>query len=177
MEELKKIEVFKRLGSSLIERGQWFLRKAFDVKVKRVLSSTQIRNFLIGVGFDNSKLYFADRSYSIIDLSVMRSIIKYSWVDRKKYLAEFHDCDDYAGEFKAHVSEIYNINSVALARQIEVDIGDKKVWHRAGLFLAIEDNILKVFLLETQNDKFVEIKKGVPLVIGTWTYKLNSLDF
>jgi len=177
MEDLdfKYTEAYKRLGAVLIKNGQFFLKRAFDVKVKRTLNQTQIKNFFKELGYD--KLYFADNQYSVIDWKVMQSIIKYSWVDRKAYRQNFWDCDDYALAFKAHVSETYLINSVALAKHIKVTIGDREVWHRACVVLAVDDYTLKAYLLETQNDKFVEIKKGVPLVIGSWSYLLSKIEF
>ena len=89
-----KRDLYKKLGSQLIERGQWFLKTAFNVKVVRTISSSQIRTFFKGLGYD--KLQFADRLYSIIDWKTMKDIIKYSWVNRKKYVSEKFDCDDYA---------------------------------------------------------------------------------
>ena len=55
--------------------------------------------------------------------------------------------------------------------------GDKIIPHRACIFLAVENNILKVFFLETQNDGHVEIKKGFPINVGSWSYKLDVIEF
>ena len=172
---LMKRDLYKKLGSQLIERGQWFLKTAFNVKVVRTISSSQIRTFFKGLGYD--KLQFADRLYSIIDWKTMKDIIKYSWVNRKKYVSEKFDCDDYALAFKGHVSEIYNINSVALAKHIKVTTSSgKEIWHRACVVLAVEDNILKAFLLETQNDKFIEITDSKLLMLGKWRYSLDTIE-
>lgn len=169
-------KLYKNLGSELILRGQWFLREAFNVKVARTINSTQIITFFNGLGYD--KLYFADGLYSVIDWNVMKEIIRYSWVDKKKYISEIFDCDDYALAFKSHVSEIYNINSVALAKHIKVITGDgKEIWHRACIVLAIENHELKAFLLETQNDGFIEITDSNVVTIRDWRYKLDTIEF
>jgi len=175
---MDKRNLYKKLGSQLIEKGQWFLKEAFNVRVERVATKVHIRNLFTSLGFNNSKILFADAKHSVVSLDTMKDIIKYSWVDRKKYLDEVHDCDDYALEFKAHSSEIYNINSVALSKHMKVTTNTgKEIWHRACVFLAIEDNILKAYLLETQNDGFVEIKKGILPVIGSWKYQLDTIEF
>ena len=173
---MKKRDLYKKLGSQLIEKGQWFLKNAFDVKVTRTMNSIQIRSFFKDMGYD--KLYFADRWYPIIDWNTMQNIIKFSWVDRKAYTKDVFDCDDYALAFRAHVSEVYNINSVALAKHIKVITGDgEEIWHRACIVLVVEDHILKAFLLETQNDGFVEITDSNLLMIGDWRYKLDTIEF
>lgn len=172
------ISLYKKLGADLIKRGQWFLEKAFNVKIKKVVTKIQIINFFSGMGFSVNLLRFADFFYSIPDINVMKDIIKYSWVDRKDYIKEVHDCDDFAMEFKAHLSGIYNINSVALAKHIKVTTNaDKEIWHRAVVFLAMKDSTLKAYLLETQTGKFIELENDLPVKIDSWTYNLSEIEF
>ena len=175
---MNKIALYKNLGSELISRGQWFLKQAFNVKVERIVNKTHIRNLFTSLGFDYNKVLFADTNHLVVSIATMEDIIKYSWVDRKKYIVEHFDCDDYALAFKAHVSEIYNINSVALAKHIQViKSNGEKLWHRACVFLAIDNFTLKAYLLETQNDKLIEIKNALPTELGTWKYQLDTFEF
>ena len=171
-------ELFKKLGSQLIEKGQWFLSKAFNIKVLDTTNKIFIINLLVSKGFFLNKMRFADFWYKVTSLETMREIIKYSWVDRKKYVKDTFDCDDYALAFRAHVSEIYGINSVALAKHIKVttDTG-KEIWHRAVVFLAIDNGLTDAYLLETQNDLVIRLRKNEPIKLGTQTYELSEIEF
>ena len=171
-------DLYKKLGSQLIEKGQWFLKKAFNVKVEDRSNKIDIINLLVSKGFLIEKMRFADFWYDVISLDVMKEIIKYSWVDKKAYVAETFDCDDFALAFRGHVSETYGINSVALAKGIKVttDTG-KEMWHRAVVFLAVDNGIMNAYLLETQNDKLIKLNKNEEIRLGSWTYKLSEIEF
>jgi len=176
--EIKYLKAYKKLGATLIERGQWFLRKAFNVKVLKRTTKIDIINLLVGKGFFLNKMRFTDFWYDVISLDVMKEIIKYSWVDKKEYVAETFDCDDFALAFRGHVSETYGINSIALAKHIKVvtDTG-KEMWHRAVVFLAVDNGIMNAYLLETQNDKLIKLNKNEEIRLGKWTYKLSEIEF
>ncbi len=170
-----KLRMFKGLGASLIENGQRMLNRAFNVKYTRELAADGLRNFLSGLGID--KISCADNRYYMIDWAVMKEIIEFDWTERKKYLTDVWDCDDYSNAFKSHLAEIYNINSVGLVRNAKVTIGDKTLYHRCNLILATEDNVLKAFVFEAQHDTWQEFKKDVPVVMGSWQYQLGNFDF
>jgi len=176
-EKQKIITLYKRLGAMLIQRGQTFLSKAFRVRFTRIITGNELKNFLGSLGLD--KVYCSDGKYYIVDWEVMKNIIKYDWTDKKKYLVDRRDCDDFANAFKSNLSAIYGINSVGLARNVKVRIIPRKkdVWHRCNLILATKNNVLKAFAFEAQNDKFQEVKKGVPVIMGNWKYRFGFFDF
>ena len=171
-------DLYKKLGSQLIEKGQWFLKKAFNVKVEDRSNKIDIINLLVSKGFFLNKMRFADFWYDVISLDVMKEIIKYSWVDKKAYVAETFDCDDFALAFRGHVSETYGINSIALAKHIKVvtDTG-KEMWHRAVVFLAVENGVTDAYLLETQSDLLIRLRKNEKIHLGKWTYELSEIEF
>ena len=177
IEQKKQIKLYKYLGAMLIEKGQWFLKKSFNVKFARIITGNELKNFLNGLGVENA--YCSDNKYYIVDWKVMRSIIKYDWTDRKKYLVDRRDCDDFANAFKSNLSVIYGINSIGLARNVKVHIisENRDVWHRCNLILATEDNALKAFVFEAQSDGYQQLTKGVPIQIGGWQYQLGFIDF
>ena len=171
------IPMYKKLGATLIEKGQWFLKRAFHIKYTQTITKEELKNFLAGLGLDRNKIYCADRKYYLIDWEVMKDIIEYDWTDKKKYIVDAFDCDNFANAFSSNLAETYGINSAGLAKSIKVTIGDRVVYHRANLILATEDNILKAFVYEAQNDKWQELEKDVPIQIGSWKYELNSFAF
>ena len=89
-----------------------------------------------------------------------------------------HNCDDYALAFRAHLSEVYGINSIALAKHIKVTTSSgKEIWHRAVVFLAVNKGITDAYLLETQNDLLIKLKKNEDIQLGEWTYSLSEIEF
>lgn len=172
-----KIKIYKNFASQLIKRGKSILKKAFNIKLKATTSGSILSLFY---QLDYKNLYFADQTYYYVDLSVMEDIIKYDWTDRRKYIKEINDCDNYSLAFKSHLWEIFGINTVAEARHIEmIDPETKKhlAWHRANVFVAKKDGVLKAFLLEPQTDKFTEMKKGGRYIFYKKEYVLKSFDF
>ncbi|MHA1303382.1 MAG: hypothetical protein ACTSPI_06750 [Candidatus Heimdallarchaeaceae archaeon] len=172
---MNKLDLYKELGSTLIEKGKFFLTKAFDLKDLRIISKSYLTGVLNSVGLSN--LYYADAKYYVPTLNSMKDIIKYSWTDKKQYQTDQYDCDDYALSFRAFCSELFGINTVALAKSIKVTTNTgKEIWHRACIFLAEENGVISAYLLETQNDRFIKLEKGISPTLGTWKYNLaNSL--
>ena len=64
----RQIKLYKYLGATLINQGQWFLSKAFSVKFTREITREELRNFLGGLGLDRSRIYCADQRYFIVDI-------------------------------------------------------------------------------------------------------------
>jgi len=174
----KQLNLYKNLGAILISKGEWFLAKAHNVKYTQTISSATLKNFLVGLGLTN--IYTADNKYRLADWKVWQSIIKYDWTDKRKYLSDFFDCDDYANAFKSRMSEIYKLNSVALARStILYDRNTKKKVgvHRHNIIVATSNGILQAYAFEAQTDEWQLIQKGRPIEMGNWQYQIKYLDF
>ena len=171
------IPMYKKLGATLIEKGQWFLQRAFHVKYTRTLTKDELVNFLAGLGLDRNRIYCSDNKYYVIDKEVMEDIIVYDWTDSKKYLTDVFDCDDFANAFKSNLGIIYNVNSVALSKYVKVTIGSRIVYHRCNLILVTDNDVLKAFVFESQTDGWQELKKDEPIQIGTWKYAMGAFDF
>ena len=174
------INMYKVLGLELIENGIWFLRKAFHLKPKKT-SRSYIQSFLVNKGMPIGKMFFADNNYFYTDIGTMKDIILHDWTDKKKYEEDINDCDDFAFNFKSNMQERYHITAVALARSItisDIKTGEFINWHRANVFLADENNVLKLWFLEPQTDKVVEIVNYNQLINLTgWLNRLNIIDF
>lgn len=179
-EKQKCIHIYKVLGSQLRNRGNKFSKKAFNLKPIKV-SKTDIKNALIRNGF-KKWIYNADHDYFCVDWKTWQSIIFHDWTNKRKYVAEKGDCDDFAGIFKNRMSEIYGLNSVALGRGTRVyDKNTNKLIavHRHNIIIAIKGGVyLEPYIFEAQNDGFVLLEKGVPIIIKNWRYSLDGwIDF
>ena len=180
MEKQRKINIFKGLAVRLHDQSLWFFKRAFRLKLKKT-SQSYIKMFLAGRGMPISKIWFADRDYYYVTIEEMKDIILHDWVDKKKYLKEKFDCDDFALVFKAHLAERFNINAVGLARSIKIsdaNTGEHIGYHRANVFFADDNGVIKLYFLEPQTDKMVEVWGYNKLIELTgWTNQLNVFDF
>jgi len=180
MDRQKKINMFKALAVRLHNQSLWFFKHAFGLKLKKT-SQSYIKMFLAGRGMPLSKIWFADHDYYYVTIEEMRDIIKYDWTDKKEYLKEKFDCDDFALVFKAHLAERFNINAVGLARGVKIDsisTGEPKGYHRANIFFADDNGVIKLYFFEPQTDKMKGIwgyNKFIELT--GWYNKLNIFDF
>lgn len=179
-EKQTKINIFKILGLKLIENGIWFLKTAFHLKLKKT-SRSYIKSFLISKGMPLNKIFFADPNYFYTDINTMKDIIFHDWTDREKYEKDKNDCDDFAFRFKSHMQERYKITAVALCKHIELldpETGKHLNFHRANVFFADENNVMKLWFLEPQTDNVVEVKDYTEFIRLTgWLNKLNIFDF
>ena len=176
----KKINIFKALAVKLHNQSLIFFRRAFNLKPEKT-SRAMIRAFLAGRGMPLDKVWFADHDYYYVTIEEMKDIILHDWVDKKKYLSEKFDCDDFALVFKAHLAERFNINAVGLARSVKINdlkTGKPKGFHRANIFFADDNGVIKLYFLEPQTDKVVQIWGYNELIKLTgWTNQLNVFDF
>ena len=180
IQKQKKINLFKGLAVRLHNQSLWFFKRAFRLKPKKT-NKSYIKAFLAGLGMPISRLMFADNSYYFLTIEEMKDIINFDWTDQKVYVKEVYDCDDFAVTFKSHLSERFHINSVALARSIKIsdaETGEHIGYHRANVFLASENDVMKLWFLEPQTDRVVEVKDYNKLINLTgWLNRLNIFDF
>ena len=180
MEKQKIITIYKILGLELIKRGIRFLRTAFHLILKQTTRSN-LQSILLAKNTPLKNVGFADGTYFYTDIGTMRDIIKYDWTDREKYVKEQGDCDDFAFRFKSHLQERFGITAIGLCKHIQLsdpDTGEHIGYHRANVFFADENDVLKLWFLEPQTDKVVEIKNYDTLIKLTgWLNKLNLFDF
>ena len=181
MKKQKMIPMFKSLGVKLITNGIYFLKKAFHL-VPKPFSRTSLRIFLASKNAPLNKVISnVDSTYFYTDIDRMKEIIYYDWTDKGVYVKDKHDCDGFALHFKSHLEEIYGITAVAWAKSIElssIDTGKHIDYHRANMFIADDNNVMKLYFLEPQTDRVVEIEDYTKLIELTgWKNCLNIIEF
>ena len=113
----------------------------------------------------------SDNKYQLTDWLTWQKLIEWDWTNHKKYIADFFDCNSFSDVFGARMREFYHLNSTGRFSCNIYDLTTKKVIpHRARIIIATDKTALKVYILETQSDKWVEVEVGKPIVIGTWQY-------
>lgn len=170
---------FKKLGNSLIVKGVWFVKNAFNVKPQTTTGAYLKALITARTGLTGVRL--ADRTYYYIDIDTVKDILKYDLVDEKKYESEKYDCDDFSQTIHAIFRYVFELNSMGTARGIEmVDLktGKNVGWHRANIFIASDNGTIKLYYLEPQNDFIQEItSKEIIGIQGFKDKKLILRDF
>ena len=168
----EKLSLYQTLGSNLISKGKWFLNKATFVN-KWYYSSKIISKYILEVTGITPALY--DERYYTTDIETWKTIIKNDWTNKKKWIADTFDCDNFAGSFTAYCADIYGLNS---AGRFTVELLDPETnahigYHRAVIII---DKKLDCYLLESQSDEMVKIEKGIMPMIDNWKYKCNYIS-
>ena len=171
-ETLKKFSLYRSLGSQLINQGKLFLNKATLVN-KVVFQGSIIRTAVLDKTGVPPVLY--DEKYHTTDIDTWKTIIENDWTNKKKWVTDTFDCDNFAGAFCAYCADIYGLNTAGrftvelLNPETNAHIG----YHRPVIII---DSKLDCYLLESQDDRMILIERGKDLVIGSWKYKVNYIS-
>ena len=107
---------------------------------------------LTDVGFLTSgmKRLHLDSKYWACSKKEFQDWITWDWTNKKKYISEQYDCDNFAFNFKARVARKFGVNSVGL-------VIDYSGGHAYNL-IVFSDGTWKIF--EPQNDRWPTIRTG-----------------
>jgi len=172
MEKDKKLEIFRAFGNKLAKKAHWFLQNSFKIK-KTEIGRRELEDFISQkTGLPKSSIAMYDRRYYLTDWAVWQKLIEYDWTNEKQYKADIFDCDNFSSSFCSRMAEIYELNTAGrFSCELRNPITNKHIGdHRAVIIPTQETDGLHLFVLESQNDKWTEVKKGQPIVIGNWKY-------
>jgi len=170
-----KRDIFKKFGSSLVQSGHKMLRKAFDLDgKKKEVDARKVRNDIRdSTDMAPNKIYLSDRKYDTISWEDWKELIEYDWIDKRKYIDEMLDCDNFSHIFSGHMQEIYELNTAGMAHGIHLvdpDDGSHIGYHRANVIYTKEGNL---YLFEPMTDEFTLMESTSP-VIGDWQYDFDN---
>jgi len=98
------------------------------------------------------KLCF-DLKYRIPHINTLQNILQRDWLNRKQYVREFFDCDDFAICLKAHFVEQHQINAIGVV----IDIISR---HAYNVALAHDDDLnISCYVIEPQTDEIFPINQ------------------
>lgn len=162
----------RKMGVALTTAGIKMIKSAFHID-PTMITYEQMKEFLTDI--TDGKLNYislADQNYYLIPWEQWKQIIEVDWTDKKKYLKDKFDCDNFAFLFAARMAEIYDINSAGVVH------GKVNVGHFWNAIVA-KDSMgnLRLYYYEPMKDLYTEFKKGEKVVMGSWTYKSYSLRF
>jgi len=165
-----KKKIFRKFGLQLIHRGENILKDTFDIKLKKI-TYKNLRNKI------KSKmdlfLPLRDENYYLTSWDLIAEIIEYDWTNKRDYIVDRRDCDDFAEKFCANLSWLYGINSCfpisveLLNPETKKHIG----YHRAVLVATKSGNLYMYDPMEGMKDNFIKIRDKDNIIIKNWLYK------
>ena len=91
-----------------------------------------------------------DNNYWCCSRNDFLDIVAWDWTDKKQYVLEEYDCDNFAISFKARMDRRFHLNNVGVV----VDFSGGHVYN----VVVFSDGSLELF--EPQGDRFVTNEKG-----------------
>ena len=116
------------------------------------LTSGQVYNSLLDKGIINTGMVRKnlDTKYWACGRLDFEAIINWDWTDKKKYVADKYDCDNFAFSFKARMDRKFHLNNVGLV----IDYSGGHAYN----CVIFSDGTAELF--EPQGDRFVTDKIG-----------------
>jgi len=143
---LKNLEKLEQTNHSL-------RRRILGTEKGRVMyNSTILKNILMN-DYKVPSVSMSDSTYWVQKWDVWKNIIAYDWIDKKKYVSELFDCDDFAFWFGSRMAGIYHLNTgfVCYGDTYNMD-GTKRSGHAFNIIPAYTDGELNWYVYEPIND-------------------------
>jgi len=174
MDEVKISSLLQMAGGKLIKGGIDFYQRSFRNLTPTIFSFGEVKNICIENGINviqNDKDFF----YSTTSWDNWQRVIETDFIDDIKWIAEKGDCDNLALLFASLSIILLRMNSCAYAYclQTNTETG-ANVLHYFNVILTSDR---KLYAYEPQNDKWVKIEKGKPIILGNKKYDIKSLTF
>ena len=121
-----------------------------------------------------------DVSYKVPYWDYMQILMLWDWTDKKPYLAEYHDCDDFALIFKSHMDEYAGINAVAQvidyssSHSYNLLIDAVPAQHQSTKNISLDIESSKLITFEPQSDQWEEVGSNSNPSLKADMYKLQN---
>lgn len=165
------------------------LRKNIEIAVTtfikpeyQKITSVQM-NAAIKKYFPTISVALYDMKYQVAKWSIWQEIMALDWTERKKYITDTFDCDNFSGSFCSRAAEFFNLNTAGRFTCMVTTVTDEKIPHRAVLIIALDENDeLAAYVMESQNDRWAKVVPGQEIVIPNdyqvaWRYQGNLTEF
>ncbi len=168
----KPSRIAKEIGIILINAGDGFIRRAFDLKPD-IITNIDARKFL-EKDFPKAKVILMDGKYNVVDIETWREIIELDTTDIQKYMKDHRDCENFSYIFKYNISRILQLPCCVVHGHV-YDMNNKWLFgHFWNYIITRKDGKLKGYMYEPMTDELVEYtgktiylnnRKYVPLTI------------
>ena len=100
---------------------------------------------LLQAEFPNAQIIITDRKYKVAPLSEYQRFIKWSTIDKREYISDYYDCDDFSISLLGEIN-IPEWSSLAFGMMFA------KIPQGAHAINIFVDNNRNVWIVEPQND-------------------------
>ena len=175
-EEQRKVNLLsKQLGVTLITNGEMFLKQGFKVEPKIIKTKNELAAWLSENVFKGQSLW--DEKFYVESLDFYLSLIEIWWGDKKQYITDRYDCDNYARHFQSALSLYFGLNSAGTASGSVYDENGKFLARHAFNIILVSDNgVLKPYLFEGMRNIMTQWN-GPKTKLGPWLYEIDWIDF
>jgi hypothetical protein len=172
MDQQQVNQISKQIGLLLVNNGIKFLEQAYHLVPISVPSSDI--NTIMRQYFPSTPITHFDGKYNLIDWTQWQDLLLYDWVDTKKWVLDYRDCDNFANAFSANMSMFYEINSAArVYGKLYRGLTDFVGYHYFNVIITSDKS---VYFLEPNTDKWVKYEGG-EIIIGGNKYEAISFVF
>lgn len=166
-------EIARKLALLLIDNGMKILQSAFHLTPIKM--SYGDMDTILKKHFSTAPITHLDTSYNLLPAPQWRELIRVDWVDTKKWILHYRDCDNFSEAFAANMSMFFEINSAGrvygdLYRGNTNELVGRHYWN---VFVTSDKEI---FFLEPNSDALTKYEGGT-LLIGGNRYEVISFRF
>ena len=112
----------------------------------RKVKADDVRHALeVAIGSDGVRVYCLDGEYKVVPEAEMMAVVRATRTSVEQYVAEYHDCDQFARELWARIPNQSGLNSAALV----IDFSGQ---HAYNAIVVDADGSLAVKFVEPQAD-------------------------
>ena len=164
-------QLARKIGIALATTGIKMIRSAFHINSVKI-SYNEMQTFLQDIT-ENKLNYIslADQNYYLIPWEQWKQIIEVDWTDKKKYLKDKFDCDDFAFMFASIISWIFKLNTAGIVH------GKVNIGHFWNAIVAEKNGRLRLFYYDAKRGTYMEYQKGQPIIMKGWNYTCYSMRF
>lgn len=128
----------------------YFKPKSIDIVDTPTISGDEVKQILSKY---TSNLWISDGIFKLLDTQNLRNFLSLNSVNTRKYITDFHDCDDYSYELMGDMS---TWNPAASFGMVWGNRAEDSLPHAWNFF--INEN-KKIMYVEPQNDQIFEPTK------------------
>lgn len=176
IEQRKVSETGIKLGVILITNGEQFLRNYFKVSPKMSQTKNEFSEWISENIFKGESLW--DEKFYFESIDFWNSLMQIWWGQKKQYIVDTFDCDNFARHFQSSMSLYFGLNSAGVASgSVYNSITGKFISRHAFNVIVVEENgSLKPYLFEPM-DNAITPWTGQKTHLGNWLYEIDWIDF
>ena len=105
-----------------------------------------------------------DGHYWLTDQNNFLNIVAWDWVDKKQYIVDRYDCENYAFSFKAHIDRFFGLNQVGIVLDYESGHGYNLVIFPSGNVMLYEPQSDSLFFIPERNKQLYALENATLLL-------------